>query len=283
MDTRKTFLLGVGSQKAGTSWLHKALASQSECDFGFAKEYHALNAMYLPEANIRRQEVIQKWLEKREGHYSTWRGAPKSIQLSFLLNHGAYYDFFASLLRHPSIRVTGDITPIYSSLPEDVFATVKREFEARSVSVKPVFIMRNPVYRLRSYVRMVFRDAGVDPSYEEEIEAMRGYVGTYEDMRRVNYKNTVQSLANVFGKSALFFFYEDFFNPKAMRVIEEVTGMEVRGVKYRQKVGSSGDGHLLLEEDYRDFEVAYQDIFDYCRRAFPTVQIDRIWRYSPSR
>ncbi len=34
------FLLGVGAQKAGTSWLHQQLHSRPDANFGFCKEYH---------------------------------------------------------------------------------------------------------------------------------------------------------------------------------------------------------------------------------------------------
>ena len=43
----KTFLLGVGAQKAGTSWLHDQLNRRHDADFGFLKEYHIFDALEL--------------------------------------------------------------------------------------------------------------------------------------------------------------------------------------------------------------------------------------------
>ena len=42
------FVLGVGSQKAGTSWLHKQLDNNKNFNMGFTKEYHIWDAKFLP-------------------------------------------------------------------------------------------------------------------------------------------------------------------------------------------------------------------------------------------
>ena len=46
-EMQKTFLLGVGAQKAGTSWLHDQLNRRRDADFGFLKEYHVFDALEL--------------------------------------------------------------------------------------------------------------------------------------------------------------------------------------------------------------------------------------------
>ena len=47
----KTFLLGVGCQKGGTSWLHNYLSKHPNTNMGFTKEYHIFDALYMPECN----------------------------------------------------------------------------------------------------------------------------------------------------------------------------------------------------------------------------------------
>ena len=44
--SQNTFVLGVGAQKAGTSWLHHQLASRADTDFGFLKEYHVFDVIF---------------------------------------------------------------------------------------------------------------------------------------------------------------------------------------------------------------------------------------------
>ena len=42
---KKIFILGVGAQKGGTTWLHRQLNSNQNIDLGFRKEYHILDAI----------------------------------------------------------------------------------------------------------------------------------------------------------------------------------------------------------------------------------------------
>ena len=46
------FLLGIGAQKAGTTWLHAQLNRRRDADFGFLKEYHVHDALTLPAAGF---------------------------------------------------------------------------------------------------------------------------------------------------------------------------------------------------------------------------------------
>ena len=46
---KKNFILGVGCQKGGTTWLHQQLNKSKNTDMGFLKEYHVFDALYVPE------------------------------------------------------------------------------------------------------------------------------------------------------------------------------------------------------------------------------------------
>lgn len=79
-----TFVLGLGAQKAGSSWLHAQLNSRRDADFGFLKEYHIHDARTLPEAgfsNRRKRSLIKP---------RTWR------RQRFIAQPERYYDYFAS-------------------------------------------------------------------------------------------------------------------------------------------------------------------------------------------
>ncbi|MDA7431157.1 hypothetical protein N8463_01720 [Synechococcus sp. AH-601-P06] len=57
-----TFVLGLGAQTAGSSWLHAQLNRRRDANFGFLKEYHIHDARTLPEAgfsNRRRHSLIK--------------------------------------------------------------------------------------------------------------------------------------------------------------------------------------------------------------------------------
>ena len=140
-----TFVLGLGAQKAGSSWLYAQLNSRRDSDFGFLKEYHIHDARTLPEAgfsNRRKRSLIKP---------RTWR------RQRFIAQPKRYYDYFASLLRRPGIQLTGDITPSYSALSVGTLKDIKANFEQRQISLRPVFLMRDPIERIISSQCMQLR------------------------------------------------------------------------------------------------------------------------------
>ena len=124
------FLLGVGAQKAGTTWLHAQLDRRRDADFGFLKEYHVHDALTLPAAGFSNRRR-PSWLKPR-----TWR------RQRFLDRPERYYAYFAARLRRRGIRLTGDITPSYSGLSVDTLRTIRRGFDRYAIPVRPVFLMR---------------------------------------------------------------------------------------------------------------------------------------------
>ena len=147
------FLLGVGAQKAGTSWLHLQLHNRADANFGFCKEYDIHDALTVPKL-VRYRQQQGSWLKP-----STWR------RQGFFKDTKRHYDYFCSLLSRPHIRLTGDITPSYSCLSTDTLTTIEREFTKRMIPVRPVFLMRDPIERVISSQRMKLRKRGQkDPS-----------------------------------------------------------------------------------------------------------------------
>ena len=155
-----TFVLGLGAQKAGSSWLHAQLNRRRDADFGFLKEYHIHDARTLPEAgfsNRRRRSLIKP---------RTWR------RQRFIAQPQRYYDYFSNLLRRPGIQLTGDITPSYSALSIGTLTEIKANFEQRKIRPRPVSLMRDPIERIISSQRMKLRKQN-QLNHEAEEEALR--------------------------------------------------------------------------------------------------------------
>ena len=149
------FALGLGCQKGGTSWLHDYLAASPACDPGFRKEYHVFDGLDLPsEAWMRRRVVARagKAVEALE------RGVPANVdalrQAAFYADPTTYFDYFTSLLARPGVSLTCDITPSYALLPATRLASIRDGFAERGVPTVPVFLLRDPVERIWSMVRM---------------------------------------------------------------------------------------------------------------------------------
>ena len=112
-EMQKTFLLGVGAQKAGTSWLHDQLRRR-DADFGFLKEYHVFDALELEHFSAFRPNNTTPL------QWRTWRRARMIRQPE------RYFDYFTSKLKPPHIRLTGDITPSYAGLKAFVQDRLRR-------------------------------------------------------------------------------------------------------------------------------------------------------------
>ena len=61
--TKPIFVLGVGAQKAGTTWLHEYLASLPEVDLGFMKEYHVFDQNYVRDTTPGRKKKFENYLD----------------------------------------------------------------------------------------------------------------------------------------------------------------------------------------------------------------------------
>jgi hypothetical protein len=45
---QKTFILGVGAQRTGSTWLHSQIAKNPQIHTGLAKEHHVFNVIFTP-------------------------------------------------------------------------------------------------------------------------------------------------------------------------------------------------------------------------------------------
>ena len=60
----KTFILGVGARKCGTTWLYDRFKANKMVNMGFQKEYHILDSIENPKQHNRfREKYIQNALD----------------------------------------------------------------------------------------------------------------------------------------------------------------------------------------------------------------------------
>jgi hypothetical protein len=237
-DDAGVFLLGLGAQKAGTSWLHAQLNRRRDADFGFLKEYHIHDALTLPTAGFsgRRGRSLLK--------PRTWR------RQRFLERPERYYAYFTSLLKHPGIRLTGDITPSYSGLSSKTLQAIQRGFAAQDIPVRPVFLMRDPIERIISSLRMHRRKQGLRDS-AGEIQALHQLC--HERPERINlrsdYGHTLTALQNSFGLKHCFIgTYEQLFHQDCWAELCRFLGVRYQEPKWEQRVNASRTDTDLPEE-----------------------------------
>ncbi|MEL7149671.1 MAG: sulfotransferase [Pseudomonadota bacterium] len=155
-------LLCVGATKAGTSWIHSQLSRHPECHFRALKELHYFSAL---ERNAVRREIDKHatWQEDLLARVAKSASGPTPDQARRLKDRAAWLDVldrsedsvqdYLNYLRDGAgdAKVVGEMTPAYALLPEERLSTMAR----MASDVRFLFILRDPVERLWSHVRMI--------------------------------------------------------------------------------------------------------------------------------
>lgn len=163
MAAELTYLVGLGATKAGTSWLHDQLASHPDCHFRTIKELHYFDAAETGDwkGAIRATKVeinrFTSLLERQPGVNLAYRTRHLSDLTEWLaVLRTRVFDlasYLAFLVRGlpPGKRLVGDITPAYALLPEARLTAI----QTMAPDTRFVYLMRDPVDRLWSHVRMI--------------------------------------------------------------------------------------------------------------------------------
>jgi sulfotransferase family protein len=240
----RTLFFGIGAQKAATSWLDHYLRGHPEICLPLHKEQHYWTTLRLPGASNWRARVAGE-LRKIEdrGPLRLLLRSPdrRERDRAWVLSdamlrgptpgHRAYANVLFQAWRGQP--VVGEITPAYALLPSSVFT----EMAGLGRDVRFVFIMRDPVTRLVSALRMNARrrgdSAGTLP--EQLAEALRDP----SDMlvRRSCYDLTIRQLeAAVSPERIAYFFYETLFRQAEMDRLCDFLGVARRPAEFKRKV-----------------------------------------------
>ena len=291
MNEKKIFLLGVGCQKGGTSWLHKYLHSHPNCDFGFRKEYHVFDAMYLKgEKRFRKKTkkslaILKGGVTETEVKQEKTRNVSKLKKMArFYRDINTYYDYFYKLAhKSKETRIVGDITPSYAGLPQSVLRQIKLNLEERGFDVKVVFLMRDPIDRIFSSARMSLRDrknAG-RPVTQTENEAFLTQFKNRKSERRTRYEKTITNIDAVFDPKDVFYsFYEDLFTISEVQRLVDNLGIPLISPNFEERVNSSFQGEELDIELASQARQYYNETYDFVFKRFPNKDLSALWKFN---
>ena len=274
----KTFVLCLGSQKCGTTWLHDYLNSHSFADFGFAKEYHIFDSVHSKLWARGRETAIQRLRDDINKHPVRIRR--RVVQrVNFMVNPESYLDYFTGRLSRPRICLTGDMTPAYSALPVEVLKFIRDGFKERSIRVRPVLLMRDPVYRLQSMIRMTFRKNQVVPTKEQELAAMNANMLKPGDDQRANYPEIIKRARSVFGKEGVYFeLFECLFAERTREKLGDYLGLSLDAPRIDEVKNFSRTSNSLTPEEYAAFRSRYERLYSRVKKA-TGLDTDTHWRF----
>ncbi|MCC2099456.1 MAG: hypothetical protein KDJ29_21375 [Hyphomicrobiales bacterium] len=255
-----TFVLGLGAQKAGTSWISGYLKTEKTAKMGQLKEYHVWDAKY---ADLGAPfKVAENSIGRDE----------KSILRYAMQNYDGFYEkYFASLIRQRSnISITGDITPTYGTLSEDNLREIKERLEHVGFRVKTVLLLRDPVQRCWSAVRMKLRNEGnTSPNEEETNSLLAKLYQTPEYALRTDYATMVGKVEKVFAPENTYYgFYENMFSEEKVRAIADYLSIPTR-LEYSSVRKNTSPTVTISDANREALRSFYKSTYDFCFDRFP--------------
>jgi hypothetical protein len=139
-EGRPDFLC-VGAQKAGTSWLYRQLEPHADFWMPPVKELH-----YLDQLNKTKRIHGPRCRDERD---ASFMDRMQDLRGRFYLD----LENYGQLFHHKGKCLSGDISPAYSTLNDEIIERVVEHFP----NVKVVFLARDPVERAWSQLSMGVR------------------------------------------------------------------------------------------------------------------------------
>lgn len=278
---RGTFVLGVGAQKAGTTWLYSYLRRSPKFVHGYRKEYHVFDSRDLPTEEWMRDRILQMAQDELD---KAKRGEPADPEqlhrASMYADPKYYYDYFAGLLAsRPRFRAAGDVTPDYALLPEERYRDIKDQFAKRRVRTVAAFLMRDPVERIYSQVRMQQgRRPARFPKPAEEMVADLFADHKYD--ARSRYEHTIRNVDAVFAEDEVYYgFYETLFQEKEVRRACDMVGIPFHDPDFgeRRNASQAKSGEGLAESVVRDVAKHLGETYRTVAARFPDQDLTEIW------
>lgn len=164
MTSEPTILFCVGATKAGTTWLYEHLSAHPDCHLRAIKELHYFDTLesgaYQPQIKAHHAYLdrlrARMLVAEGEGLARATRKMNDVLQWQAIMrqraaNLPAYLDYLTD--GREDCSLVADITPSYALLPEQRLT----EMATLTPSVRFVYLMRDPVSRLWSHIKMVAR------------------------------------------------------------------------------------------------------------------------------
>ncbi|MFC0279719.1 sulfotransferase family protein [Falsigemmobacter intermedius] len=281
MTGRPTYLFGVGATKAGTSWLYRYLSGHPDCHMRAVKELHYFNAAG-PQQRAQRITIETARLERLKaelaGESRAWRLASLAASIAdvedwlrVLRGEQSYQDYLERGAE--GAKLVGDITPAYASL------SVARLSEMASAApdCRFVYLLREPVSRLWSHVRMVAKRAGGDLATQASVAFERALSGEKSDVAaRSDYRGAITRLrAAVAPSKLLILFQEELFSAPGLARLCAFLGIRVQAADTTARVHEGQPLAMTAEQRLRA-RAFLQSQYDFVASAFGTLPAS--WR-----
>lgn len=257
----KIFYLGLGAQKAGTTWLHAYLRSSRLGSANQAKEYHVWDALHIPEFRLSDRRRSQ-----------SDRPEMAALRARLMRDEDNYFTYFADLLEAPDVAFAWDITPEYAGLRRDTLLRIREGFADKNIGTRAIFIMRDPVERAFSAFKMQMVNGSNDfASYSDQ--QVTAFLKTPRVAIRCSYHLTAAELDAAFASSNIHYgIFEEMFTPAEVRRFSDFVDVPSRP-GFARRIMNETSSDRVLSDDMRHVLVShYREVYDFAAGRFPKVR-----------
>lgn len=280
--TAQRFLLCVGAQKAGTTWLAEYLRQVGKADFGITKEYHVWDGLTVPE---------MAFFDERPHMGRRFRAVPPPLRLPVALRAASKKQVVAAMQSHPASYfryfarlaarsgLTGDFSPDYTALSEATLRTIAEGIAAQGVEAKAILLVRDPAERCWSSVKMhrtwknteAARANGVDPALSQE-EAFRAYLDSPHSRLRTDYPAILARLRAVFPADRLFLgCYETLFGAPEIERLSAFAGIAPDPAFGAKQIHTAADKRSLPPDLAHEARTRFADVYSWAETSEPWI------------
>ena len=289
---KKIFILGVGAQKAGTTWLHRQLIKSANFNFGHRKEYHVFDSIEKlndPSREKGNYSILNNCISSIIDSHSNWtlgrninKGQRRyqAIDLSFLDNIENYFEYFNYLyLKDETVQAVGDITPQYALLKQETFQLIKEGLEKRGFDIKVIFLMRDPAERAWSAAKYRKRNMTTKQLERfDEVKFLRRQISTSGNSNKSRYEDTIRNLENVFDKQNIYYeFYERLFLPESQARLQDFLKLQLFNFDGSKVINSTSKDNLLPSDINEELVTEFQSTYDFLRHRYGKTIVN-LWQ-----
>jgi hypothetical protein len=212
--------LGIGAQKAGTSWLAENLKAHPELWLPWVKELQYFNDVHIPaHRGWTQRHRTQHATRAIRAHIKEAERRGKAADLRLIralaeLGAGEPSDgWYGAIFAHAGAnQLAGEVTPEYALLPRAGLAHVRR----LNPRMKAVLLLRDPVARSWSHLRMLAEG-------KEGFDLLAAAANA-DIVARADYAATIRAWRDAFGEEALHLDTLDAIAAEPLSVLRRVCG-----------------------------------------------------------
>lgn len=256
--------LCIGAQKSGTTWLYENLKQHPEIWLTPVKEVHFFNYYLYHPSPFRRKFYTRIWREQFRGETRQSLLSRNLYKLKWDLKFffkPRTVEWYSSIFEPGVGKVTGDITPAYSTLDLNQVSYIHELMP----DAKIIFLMRNPIDRAWSQVKMLAEENNIDLNKNPR-KFIFDTINSKRQILRGNYKRTINNWQTYYNEKFFIGFFEEItecpedFLARVCRFLEIDASREIVPKTIRDKFNVGV--HLSMPPDVANYlaKMYYEEI-----------------------